>query len=89
MGKLLIRALDVHDLIQLDTAIDLVENAFADPDRYGRERIAREMLTDDPVFYRQFLVAIKGGQIVGLGGIKAAHRASHTPILFLSAGAPR
>lgn len=88
MSKLLIRALDVHDLIQLDTAIDLVENAFADPDRYGRERIAREMLTDDPVFYRQFLVAIKGGQIVGLGGIKAADWAAKTHLLYLSAVAP-
>ena len=88
MSKLLIRALDVHDLIQLDTAIDLVENAFADPDRYGRERIAREMLADDPVFYRQFLVAIKGGQIVGLGGIKAADWAAKTHLLYLSAVAP-
>jgi len=88
VSKLLIRALDVHDLIQLDTAIDLVENAFADPDRYGRERIAREMLTDDPVFYRQFLVAIKGGQIVGLGGIKAADWAAKTHLFYLSAVAP-
>ena len=88
MSKLLIRALDVHDMIQLDTAIDLVENAFADPDRYGRERIAREMLADDPVFYRQFLVAIKGGRIVGVGGIKAADWAAKTHLLYLSAVAP-
>ena len=31
MSKLLIRALDTHDMLQLEAAIDLVENAFADP----------------------------------------------------------
>ena len=88
MSKLLIRTLDVHDLMQLEAAIDLVENAFADPERYGRERIAREMLVDDPPFYRQFFVAIKGGRIVGVGGVKAADWAAKTHLLYLSAVAP-
>ena len=88
MSKLLIRTLDVHDLTQLEAAIDLVENAFADPERYGRERIAREMLVDDPPYYRQFFVAIKGGRIVGVGGVKAADWAAKTHLLYLSAVAP-
>ena len=88
MSKLLIRTLDVHDLMQLEAAIDLVENAFADPERYGRERIAREMLVDDPPYYRQFFVAIKSGRIVGVGGVKAADWAAKTHLLYLSAVAP-
>lgn len=88
MSKLLIRPLDVHDMIQLDAAIDVVEHAFADPERYGRERIAREMLADNPVFYRQFFVAIKGGKVVGVGGAKAADWAARTHLLYLSAVAP-
>ena len=47
MSKLLIRALDTHDMLQLEAAIDLVENTFGDPERYGRERIMREMLVEE------------------------------------------
>lgn len=88
MSKLLIRALDTHDMLQLEAAIDLVENAFADPERYGRERIMREMLVDDPPFYRQFFIALKGGRVVGVGGVKAADWATRTHLLYLSAVAP-
>ena len=88
MSKLLIRALDVHDLLQLEAAIDLVENAFADPKRYSRERIAQEILVADAPFYRQFFVAIKGGRVVGVGGVKAADWATKTHLLYLSAVAP-
>jgi GNAT superfamily N-acetyltransferase len=88
MSKLLIRTLDVHDPGHLESSIDLVESAFADPDRYGRDRIAREMLGDHPVFYRQFFVAIKGGRIVGVGGVKAADWAAKTHLLYLSAVTP-
>lgn len=88
MSKLLIRALDCLDNGQLTASIDLVEAAFADPERYDRERIAREMLSDHPVYYRQFFVAIKGGRIVGVGGVKAADWAAKTHLLYLSAVAP-
>ena len=71
MSKLLIRALDRLDNDQLAASIDLVVAAFADPERYDRERVAREMLSDHPVFYRQFFVAIKGGRIVGMSNREA------------------
>lgn len=88
MSKLLVRALDVHDMLQLEAAIDLVEAAFADPERYSRERILREMLVEDPPFYRQFFVALKDGRVVGVGGVKAADWATKTHLLYLSAVAP-
>ena len=88
MSKLLIRALDTHDMLQLEAAIDLVENAFADPVRYSRERIMREMLVEEPPFYRQFFVAIKDGKVAGVGGVKAADWATKTHLLYLSAVAP-
>jgi len=88
MSKLLIRALDTHDPGQLGASIDLVEQAFADPERYDRERVAREMLGNHPVFYRQFFVAIKGGRIVGVSGVKAADWAAKTHLLYLSAVTP-
>ena len=88
MSKLLIRPLDTHDPGQLDASIDLVEQAFADPERYDKERIAREMLGNHPVFYRQFFVAIKGGRIVGVSGVKAADWAAKTHLLYLSAVTP-
>ena len=88
MSKLLIRTLDVHDPGQLEASIDLIEHAFADPDLYDRERIAREILGNHPVFYRQFFVAIKGGRIVGVGGVKAADWSAKTHLLYLSAVAP-
>lgn len=88
MSKLLIRALDCFDNAQLTASIDLVEAAFADPERYDRERIAREMLGNHPVFYRQFFVAIKNGRIVGVGGVKAADWAAKTHLLYLSAVIP-
>jgi GNAT superfamily N-acetyltransferase len=88
MSKLLIRALDRLDNDQLAASIDLVATAFADPERYDRERIAREMLGDHPVFYRQFFVALKGGRIVGVAGVKAADWATKTHLLYLSAVAP-
>ncbi len=88
MSKLLIRALDVLDLGQFEASLALLETAFADPHRYGRERLAREILADTPAFYRQFFIAIKGGRIVGFGGVKAADWAAGTHLLYLSAVAP-
>lgn len=66
----------------------LIFNAFADPERYSAERIARELRSDDPVFYRRFFVAMDAGEIVAVGGVKAADWASGTHILYLSAVAP-
>lgn len=88
MSKLQIRALDIHNLLQLEASIDLVENAFADPDRYGRERIVWEMLAENAAFYRQFFIATRGRQIVGVAGVKAADWALKTHLLYLSAVAP-
>jgi GNAT superfamily N-acetyltransferase len=88
VSKLQIRALDIHNLLQLEASIDLVENAFADPDRYGRERIVWEMLAENAAFYRQFFIATRGRQIVGVAGVKAADWALKTHLLYLSAVAP-
>ena len=66
----------------------LIVNAFADPERYSAERVARELRGDDPAFYRRFFVAMEAGKIVAVGGVKAADWASKTHILYLSAVTP-
>src|SRR5574343_1735957 len=88
MAKFRIDTLDTSSDALLDTCAKLIVNAFADPERYNLDRVRRELCCDDPVFYRRFFVAIEDGQIVALGGVKAADWASRTHILYLSAVAP-
>lgn len=88
MGKFRIDTLDSSSEALVDTCAKLIVNAFADPERYNLERVRRELRCDDPVFYRRFFIAVEDGQIVALGGVKAADWASRTHILYLSAVAP-
>lgn len=88
MAQLRIDTLDSSSPLLLDACVTLIVNAFADPERYGAERVRRELCAEDPVFYRRFFIAIEAGEIIAIGGIKAADWASHTHILYLSAVAP-
>lgn len=88
MAKFRIDTLDTSSEILLDRCATLIANTFADPERYNLERIRRELRCDDPVYYRRFFIAVENGQIIALGGVKAADWASRTHILYLSAVAP-
>ncbi|MBS1144571.1 MAG: N-acetyltransferase [Proteobacteria bacterium] len=88
MKNVRIDTLDVSSPALLDASLTLIVNAFGDPERYGLERVRRELKSVDPTFYRQFFVAMAAGSIVGFGGVKAADWASNTHILYLSAVAP-
>ena len=85
MAKFRIDTLDTSSEALLDTCAKLIVNAFADPERYNLERVRRELCCADPLFYRRFFIAIEDGEIVGVGGVKAADWASRTHILYLSA----
>jgi len=72
-----------------DAAAAILARAFANPERYSVDRIARELEFEaSPLFYRQFFVAMRSGEVLGVGGVKAADWASHTHLLYLSAVAP-
>lgn len=73
---------------QVEACVALLVDAFADPQRYGAERLRRELLSSDPAFYRKFFVAEEDGQVLAFGGVKAADWASRTHLLYLSAVAP-
>lgn len=88
MAKIRFDTLDAGSPALLEASVTLIVNAFGDPERYSAERIVRELAADDSLFYRQFFVAMDAGQIVAVGGVKAADWASHTHILYLSAVAP-
>lgn len=88
MGKIRIDTLDTSSPALLEASVTLIFNAFADPERYSAERVARELRGDDPVFYRRFFVAMDAGEIIAVGGVKAADWASSTHILYLSAVTP-
>jgi GNAT superfamily N-acetyltransferase len=88
MGNIRIDTLDTSSPALLEAAVTLIVNAFADPERYSAERVMREMRGDDPAFYRRFFIAVDAGEIVAVGGVKAADWASKTHILYLSAVAP-
>jgi predicted N-acetyltransferase YhbS len=88
MGKIRIDTLDTSSPALLEASVTLIVNAFADPERYSAERVARELRGDDPAFYRRFFVAMDAGEIVAVGGIKAADWASRTHIFYLSAVTP-
>lgn len=88
MGKIRIDTLDTSSPALLETSVTLIFNAFADPERYSAERLTRELCGEDPVFYRRFFVAMDAGEIIAVGGVKAADWASKTHILYLSAVTP-
>lgn len=80
--------LDASSVALVRACTTLIVNAFGDPERYGFERVALELQADDPCFYRRFFIAVEAGEVLGVGGVKAADWASHTHILYLSAVKP-
>lgn len=88
MSRLHIDTLDTSSTPLVDSCVTLLFNAFASPELYGTQRLAEELRDAPPPFYRQFFIAVVAGEIVGIGGIKAADWASHTHLLYLSAVAP-
>ena len=88
MTKLRIDTLDTSSPVLVDASVTLIVNAFGDPERYSFRRVAQELMASDPVFYRQFFVAMEAGEVLAIGGVKAADWASKTHILYLSAVAP-
>jgi len=88
MTKLRIDTLDISSPVLVDASVTLIVNAFGDPERYSARRVAQELMASDPVFYRQFFVAMEAGEVLAVGGVKAADWASKTHILYLSAVAP-
>ena len=85
MAKYRIDTLDASSPLLLEACVTLLVNAFAKPERYSAQRLQEELRGDSSVFYRQFFVAVSNGDIIGVGGIKAADWASHTHLLYLSA----
>ena len=88
MSKYRIEPLDATSPLLLEACVTLLVNAFAKPERYSARRLNEELRGDNSVFYRQFFVAVSQGEIIGVGGVKAADWASHTHLLYLSAVAP-
>ncbi|WP_162888739.1 GNAT family N-acetyltransferase [Dechloromonas sp. HYN0024] len=88
MDTFRIDTLDTSSPPLLAASVTLIVNAFADPERYSAERVRRELRGDDPAFYRRFFVALEAGEIVAVGGVKAADWASKTHLLYLSAVTP-
>ena len=88
MAKIRIDTLDASSALLVEASVTLIVNAFGDPERYSATRVARELHSDDPVFYRQFFVAMEAGEVLAVGGVKAADWASKTHILYLSAVTP-
>ncbi|UCV27886.1 GNAT family N-acetyltransferase [Ferribacterium limneticum] len=85
MPRIRIDTLDVSSAVLVDASVTLIVNAFGDPERYSAKRVTQELLTSDPVFYRQFFVAMDAGEVIAVGGVKAADWSSKTHILYLSA----
>lgn len=88
MTRLRIDTLDSSSPPLVESCVTLLFNAFACPDLYGTQRLGEELRNAPPPFYRQFFIAVTDGEIVGVGGIKAADWASNTHLLYLSAVAP-
>ena len=77
--------LDDTDPAERRAAADILVASFDDPLRYSPERILNELTQEPLPYYRRFLVARLAGEVVGVGGIKAADWASDTHILYRSA----
>ena len=88
MARLRITPLDGDSPTLRDDCTTLLVNAFANPKRYGAERIRAALSGGDAPYYRQFFVATEGGVLLAVGGIKAADWAAKTHLLYLSAVAP-
>ena len=80
-----ISMLDPADSEVLNTAAAVLAAAFNEPGRYSIERIRDVLQPAEAPFYRRFFIARLDGELVGVGGIKAADWASNTHVLYLSA----
>lgn len=80
-----IDVLDTRSSLLVESCVTLIENAFGDPARYNPSRLRAELDISDPTFYRHFFVAMEAGEVIGIGGVKAADWASDTHLLYLSA----
>jgi GNAT superfamily N-acetyltransferase len=85
MSQAEITELQASDSEALDQAAAVLAHAFNEPVRYSLERIRAVILPADAPFYRRFFIARLQGELVGVGGIKAADWASNTHVLHLSA----
>lgn len=88
MSGVRIDLLDVSSPTLVEVCVTLLVNAFGKPERYSTQRLHEELRGAPQPFYRHFFVAVVGGQIIGIGGVKAADWASHTHLLYHSAVAP-
>lgn len=88
MPEYRIETLDTSSPVLTSAAVTLLINAFSQPERYSTKRLHEELSGHTPPFYRQFFVAANRGEIIGIGGIKAADWASNTHLLYLSAVSP-
>lgn len=88
MSRLRIDTLDATSNALVETCATLIMNAFGDPERYNYDRVAHELRANDPYYYRRFYVAMEAGEVLGVGGVKAADWASNTHLLYLSAVKP-
>lgn len=80
-----ISELQAGDNEAVSAAAHVLANAFNEPGRYSLERIQSVITPAEPPFYRRFFIARLEGELVGVGGIKAADWASNTHVLYLSA----
>lgn len=80
-----IQRLEPDDTDRITACAGLIEGAFADAQRYAPGRILAELASSSGPFYRQFFLAECSGEVVGVGGVKAADWSSHTHLLYLSA----
>lgn len=88
MSQFRLETLDTSSPLLVEAAVSLLANAFAKPERYGRQRLGEELQTLTGPYYRQFFIAQKEGKIIGVGGVKGAEWAAQTHLLYLSAVAP-
>ena len=86
--KIRFAALDLNDAEQVIKTIELLATCFADRERYTIKRLSDELKEAVSPFYRQFIVAVVEGVVVGVGGVKAVDWASNTHVLYLSAVHP-
>lgn len=80
-----VELLDTRNPADLAATVALLAQAFHNPERYGPERLHDEVQHRSGPHYRHFFVARRQGEIIGVGGLKAADWASATHILYLSA----
>lgn len=80
-----IEELTADDVETQEVVARLLCEAFGDELRYDVERIRSQLRPSGGTFYRQFLVARHGDEVVGAGGVKGADWASNTHLLYLSA----